>query len=284
MDESTNFDWQAALTDTYHEFTQQLIEFVPQLLGAIALLLFGCLSAYLLKLTVRKLILGTEVIFRKFSHNESQSSELPSTYANIAGKIIFWSVLIFFIVAATKMLGWRLFSGWVDRLITYLPSLITGLFVILAGFLIGNTVRITISGAAASGGIEHGDVLARVVQIVILFTALVIGVEQIGIQVDFLTNIMVVIAGVLLAGGALAFSLGAKNFVANLIGVQVARKHCQVGEYLRIGELDGELVEITQTTLILDTASGRAIVPGRLFQKLITVSSTTLRRDTPDNM
>lgn len=281
MQETTTFDWQTALTDTYREFSRQLIEYAPQLLGAIALLLFGWLCAYLLKLTVRKLILSFDTVFRNLSRSEKHSTKLSATYALIAGKIIFWSVLIFFIVAAAKMLGWRLFSGWVDRLITYLPSLITGLFIILAGFLIGNGARTAVSGATITGGIQHGGVLARAVQIIILFTALVIGVEQIGIQVDFLTNIMVVVAGVLLAGGALAFSLGAKDFVANLIGAQLARKHCQIGELLRISDYEGELVEITQTTLVLDTESGRALIPGRLFQKQITVTSAAQRPDDP---
>lgn len=279
MQETTTFSWQAALTETYQEFSRQLIEYVPQLLGVIALLLFGWLCAYLLKLAVRKLILSFDTVFRNFSRSEKHSSRLSATYASLVGRIVFWSVLIFFVVAAAKMLGWSLFSGWVDRLITYLPSLITGLFIILAGFLIGNGARTAISGTAATSGIQHGAVLSRIVQIIILFTALVIGLQQIGIQVDFLTNIMVVIAGVLLAGGALAFSLGAKDFVANLIGTQLARKHCQIGETLQISGYQGELVEITQTALILDTAAGRAIVPGLQFQKHITVSSALQTED-----
>ena len=96
-----------------------------------------------------------------------------------------------------------------------------------------------------------------------------IGIEQIGINVDFLTNVLIVIIGVLLAGGALAFSLGARTLVANVIGGQYLRKHCRIGEMMQIGDVEGSVVDVTQTSIILDTETGRTIVPAKYFQEHI---------------
>ena len=104
-----------------------------------------------------------------------------------------------------------------------------------------------------------------------LFSSIVIGIEQIGLNVDFLTSIIVVIIGVLLAGAALAFGIGARELAANVIGAQQLRKHCRIGDRVRIGNFAGELLEITQTSAIVDAPEGRAVVPARLFHEQVTL-------------
>jgi small-conductance mechanosensitive channel len=282
MDDETIFDLRAALTETYGEFSRQLVAHVPQLLGAILLLLAGWVVAYLLQLATRKLIGGLDVLFSRFSRNPARHKQIQASSANLISKLVFWTVLIFFFTAAAKMLGWELFSGWLQSLIRYLPSLVTGIVIILIGFLVANAARPAIASTAASAGVAHSEMLAHTVQIVIIFTAVVIGVEQIGINVSFLTTIMVVIAGVLLAGGALAFALGANTLVANMIGAQFARKNCRTGEILSIAGHKGELVEITQTTLVLETAEGRALIPAKLFHEQTSLMQAYNSDDTGD--
>lgn len=262
------FNWQESLTQTYEEFTAQIISFAPQLIGALILLLVGWLVAVALRIGTRKLVRRFDTLFQRVAKTDGiQHEKIKRSYAVILSKIVFWTVMVFFIAAAANMLGWKMFSSWMTSVITYLPNLITGLLIILAGFLLSKVARTGVINTANSTGIEQGEMLARVVQVVILFTTLVIGIEQIGINVGFLTNVLIVAVGVLLAGAALAFGLGAKTLVANIIGAQYVRKHCRIGERMHIGEYDGNIVEVTQTCIILDTGSGRTVVPAKTFQE-----------------
>ena len=54
------------------------------------------------------------------------------------------------------MLGWQMFSNWMNNVVTYLPNLITGLLIILAGFLLSNGARSVVISTAHSAGIEQG--------------------------------------------------------------------------------------------------------------------------------
>lgn len=286
-----SFNWHEALSHTYDEFTEQVISFAPQLISAIALLFGGWLLAIVMRAFTRKLVSGFDFLFQRASRmSGSERESIKRSYISILSNLVFWTVFIFFIAAAANMLGWKVFSNWMNSVITnYLPSLIAGLLIILAGFLLSNGARTAVISAAHSAGIEQGEMLARVVQIVILFTTLVIGIEQIGINVHFLTNVLIVIVGVLLAGGALAFSLGAKTLVANIIGAQYVRKHCRVGERMQIrcieggsinsvnvegvningAVVEGIIVEVTQTSIILETDLGRTVVPAKYFQERV---------------
>ena len=271
-DTATAFNWRLAIEQTFNEFYGQMVAHVPELIGATALLLVGWLVAQALRLGTRRLVRGLDRLLLRGARDDSEQRErIQQSYELIAGQVVFWAILIFFLAASANLLGWNLLTGWMSSLIAFLPSLLSGLLIILAGYLIGNMVYSAVLGAAAGAGLSQGTVLARISQVVVLFSSIVIGIEQIGLNVDFLTSIIVVIIGVLLAGAALAFGIGARELAANVIGAQQLRKHCRIGDRVRIGNFAGELLEITQTSAIVDAPEGRAVVPARLFHEQVTL-------------
>lgn len=278
MESKKAFDWQGTLIETYQEFTRQAIDHIPQLLGALALLLVGWVMAWLLRLLARKLILGFDLVLLRAAQKRGLPQSQTRSYARLGGDIIFWSVLLFFMAASANMLNWKIFADASNALLTYLPNVLSGLLIILAGFALSGIARSAVASTAESTGIAQADLLARIAQVTVVLTAMVIGVEQLGINVAFLTTTLIVVVGILLGGAALAFGLGAKHFVANIIGVQTARKHYQLGQLIKIGDIEGYLLEITPTLIILDTKQGRAAVPAKLFHEQV----SEIIADTPE--
>lgn len=270
MEDNTtaSFNWQSAIDETFTDFSQQLINYFPQLIGTIGVLLLGWLVAHTLSLSTRKVIQGLDVIFARFTRIDGINQErIQGSYSVIISKIVFWIVMIFFLTVAANILGWDVFAGWLDSIVSYLPGLISGLIIILGGFLLSNFAKATISSAADKAGMTQSAGMARAVQIVIIFSAIIIGVEQIGLNIGFLSNVIVASIAILLAGAALAFSLGAKNMVANIIGAQYTRKYCRVGDKIKIGDIEGEIIELAQACIVIETGSGQAIIPAKFFHE-----------------
>ncbi|NWF35929.1 mechanosensitive ion channel domain-containing protein [Mariprofundus sp. KV] len=266
MSENGGLNWQESVSSTFENFAGQFVEQAPQVIAGIALLAAGWLVAYLLAAATKRVVGGIDLLFKRGSKSgNAKQARMQRTSILIISKAVFWTVMLFFIAATANMLGWKMFSGWMDGVITYLPNLIAGIAIVLGGILLSNSARTIISTAAASAGVEHFDLLSRLVQIAILFTAIVIGVEQIGINVQFLTSITLVIVGILLAGAALAFGLGAKTLIANVIGSQQLRQQCRLGETMTVGQFEGIVTEVTRTTVCLETEAGRTVVPAKLF-------------------
>jgi hypothetical protein len=272
----SEFSWQSALNETFTDFTQQAINYFPQILATAGVLLIGWLAAHVLSLSTRKLILGLDALFGKITRIDNINRErIQTSYSLIISKAVFWIVMVFFLAVGANILGWEMFTGWLDRIVGYLPGLITGLAIILGGFLVSNLAKATIYTAAERAGITQSAGMARSVQIVIIFSSIIIGVEQIGLNIDFLSNIIVASVAILLAGAALAFSLGARNMVANIIGAQYTRKYCKVGDRIRIGELEGEIVELSQAFIVLETQLGQATIPAKYFHEQISIINTS---------
>ena len=270
MDEYNPADWEESLTHSYDEITLQFIDFAPQLMAAIALLILGWMVAHTLRVVSRKLVRRLDSLFQSDdTTDDAKQRNMRRSYAVIISKLVFWMTIIFFIAAATNLLGWDIVSSWMAGIGIYIPNLVTGLVIILAGFLLANVTEKAVTSAALTAGMSHAEELGRIIQLVVIFTALVIGAEQIGIDVSFLSNVMVVIVGVLFAGGALAFGIGARTLVANIIGAQYLRKHCRIGEQMQIGDVEGSIIEVSQTSVVLDTEYGRTVVPAKHFQERV---------------
>lgn len=267
-DSSAPFEWGNAIQQTFAELSQRFVLYFPQLLGAAVLLLLGYVLAKALALSARKLVEGLDALFVRFVYTESiQRERLKHSYALIISKLVFWVVMVFFMAVGANVLGWDLFTNWLDSIVSYLPGLITGLLIILTGILLGSMARMGVLSATQKAAPEQGVLMSRAVQVVIVFSAVIIGVEQIGLNIGFLSTLIVVVVAILLAGAALAFSLGAKNLVANVIGAQYTRRHCRVGDVVRLGGVEGEVLEIDQCSIVLATEEGKAVIPAKHFHE-----------------
>ena len=261
------FEWRAAIDDTFNDLSQQIVQYFPQLLGTATLLLLGWILAKALALSSRKLVEGLDALFGRLVHHEGiQREHIQRSYALIISKLVFWVVMVFFMAVGANILGWDLFSGWLDSIVGYLPGLVTGLLIILAGILISSVARSGIQTAMARTAPRQSTVMARTAQVLIIFSAVIIGVEQIGLNIGFLSSLIVAVVAILLAGAALAFGLGARQLVANIIGAQYGRRHCQVGDVIRIGQVEGEIIEFAATGIVVVTQEGRAIIPASRLQ------------------
>jgi len=260
-----------SLKELISHLTDRVVQWLPSLLGAIALLLAGWLLARLLRSLTRRLLqLFDAAMQRIFQRGSAAPAPTMIASSRVIGELVYWIVILLFLTAALHVLGVETFTAWMNRVLAYLPTLIVGGLIILAGFLVSSLARDVVIAAAPLEAASR-RLLGRATQLTILITAIVIGADQIGINITFLIIITSVLLATLLGGLALALSFGARTYVANLIGARYLRESYRVGQKLRIGEHEGRVLEFTLTGVVLETAAGRITLPGKLFQELPSV-------------
>lgn len=260
-------DWTSAIGDALRELANNLMHYVPMLVGALALVLIGWAVARLLRALAVRLAWGLDqMVLRLARRPVPEPPRAAPPWADILGSTIFWIVILFFVALATHLLGLDAFSTWLGRVAAYLPTLFLGALVILAGVLVSTLTRDLV---VATVPLEESQrlLLGRIAQIIVLVTAVVIGADQIGINVTFLVILAAVVLGTLLGGVALAVSLGARTFVANLISAHTVRQTYKLGQFVRIAGFEGRILDITPTAVVLETADGRANLPAKVFSE-----------------
>ncbi|MBM3358974.1 MAG: mechanosensitive ion channel [Betaproteobacteria bacterium] len=253
---------------SFSQIGARLVEYAPSVLGATLLLLVGWFVARLLRGMAVKLMSVLEVLLhRMFRGRAASAPSMPSASVEIVGSILFWVVILFFVAAATQVLGLDVFTAWLKDLVAYLPTLLAGGLIILAGVLLSGLARDVTVAALTALPEPQRLLLGRVVQGTVLLAAVVVGADQIGIKITFLVILAAVVAGAVVSGVALAVSLGARTFVANLIGAHYLRQAFDVGQRVRVAGFEGRILELTTVSLVLESEEGRVTVPAKVYHE-----------------
>ncbi len=241
---------------------ERLASHLPNLIGALLLLGAGWLLARLLRVVaVRGMHLAETLIERM-----AGSSRLKvGRSANVLGTVVYWVVLLFFVTAATHVLGLQTFTEWLSRLLDYLPTLAAGLLIVVAGYVLASFVADLVLATATRLQAAQRTALARLAQGATLVAAILVGADQIGIRVTWIAILAAVVIAAVLGGVTIAVSLGARSYVANLIGAHYLRQAFEVGQRVRVAGFEGRIVEVSATSLVLETREGRVALPGRVY-------------------
>jgi small-conductance mechanosensitive channel len=73
---------------------------------------------------------------------------------------------------------------------------------------------------------------------------------------------------------ALAFGLGARAAVSNIIGAHYLRQTFEIGHVVRFGAIEGTVTAITSTAVIIRIPEGQVIVPAKQFSEEVSVLVT----------
>ncbi len=268
------------LLSDFSRITSEIIGFLPEIGAALLLLLAGWILARLLRaLVVRSAGLFGRLLQRIGLARRAESGRLKDATVRTIGEIVFWLVVLFFLAAATSVLGLQMFANWLDQVVGYLPQIISGLLIIFAGVVLSNIARDGALAAFASANAQQRTFIARGAQVFTLGLLVVVGLDQIGIDITVVVTVFAIVLGSVLGGLAIAFSLGARVFVSNLIGVHYLSPDYRIGVRIGIDGAVGTIVEITRIAVVLETDEGRLTVPARLFSEQASVVFTKEQDD-----
>lgn len=263
MNETSN--WLAPLQQGFAQFLNTLLNYLPQLVGALLLILGGWLIAALLRmLTIRALRALTWFLPRILPGTIGQQLR-RILHPPLFGNILFWVVILTFVAMATQVLGLDIFVSWLDALFSRLPQIVLAIVILISSVIISQLARESADGAAAAARLEYHAVLGYVVQFTILITAAVIALDLIGLDITFLVVVAATLLGGVSVAAALAFGLGAQSLVRNLLGVRSLQQRVREGDAIRIHEIEGRIVELGKRQVVLETRDGRVTVPGSYF-------------------
>lgn len=247
---------------------ESIIASLPGVAAGLLLLLLGWFAARFIRaLALRLLNLLNMFLERLLSGRTRGVVYFSSRITRLMAGILFWITLFIFVTAALNTAGLTGVAEWLERLVDFLPGIVTGGLIILLGYIFAGLAREVTLAAAHSAEFTEAVVISRLAQAITFVTALIIGLDQIGIDVTFLTTMLGVSSAALLFGFTLAFGLGARTLVSNLIAAHHLRDALEPGQEIRIGEWEGTVLEVSATAVVLDTEAGRTSVPAKLYQE-----------------
>ena len=263
--------WTSNVADASARVAERILELLPSAVGAAALLLFGWLVSHFLSKLTRHLVERGLVRLSRTKPLRARVQESPAyqSLPDVSARIVYWIALLFFLAVALEILGLSAVSNAVAYISAYLPRLLAGLIIVFAGFWIGELASTFLARAAASRGLVRTELIGRSAQALIVVLAVIIAIDQIGVDSTILVTLTVTVFAAIVGGAALAFGLGARSTVANILAAHYVRRLYRVGDKVSIDDVQGTIVELGSSTVSIETDNGRVTVPAEQFNTAI---------------
>jgi hypothetical protein len=184
----------------------------------------------------------------------------------------FWLVVFIAAIFAVSLLDITNFSGIIDGSFTFLGQVLFGLIILGSGHFLGLLAQQAVERLANLSG--QNDLASKVVYGAILFIAADMALSQLAIDTSFLTTLLLLVVAVVLGGLMLAFALGARGYVANILAQTEMRRY-SVGEKIKVDQVEGTILQIHGTGLDLQSAGGVVFVPAGHFTTSMVVRLAT---------
>lgn len=249
--------WTQSLVAAMTALWTKIANFIPNLFGALVVVLLGFVVAKLLDALLSKLLakLGLDRLMGGTGLTKILARVgIQVPISTLIGKIVYWFVLLVFLVSAAQSLGLDRVSSALDLLTVYLPKVFGALLVLLAGVLLAQVLNGLVRGAAESVGFDYASGLGRVTQGLVIIISISVAISQLEIKTDLLNHVIVIVLITVGLAIALAMGLGSREIAGQILAGIYVRELYQVGQEVRVGEVEGQIEEIgtVKTTLLTD--------------------------------
>jgi hypothetical protein len=204
--------------DSVQRAFDRFFEFLPNLLGALLLLLIGFIVAKVLQGVVKKLLqkMNVDEKIRTSDANRYVDAILPgSTVSGGVARVVFWLVFIFFVFTAIAALGVDALTDFMHDVLAYLPNVIAAILIFVVAALIAGTVAVAVR--RFMGDTPTGRVVSTVVPALVMVIALFMILNQLRIAEDIVIIAFACTMGALALGLALAFGLGGRGVAERML-------------------------------------------------------------------
>lgn len=218
MNEATSIADQ--FRDSANEFWTSVGGYIPNILGALLLLVLAVIVAKLAQSAVTKVLnmLGVNKLAKSEAISKSlKTADINVDFVEIISRIVFWVVIIIFALTISDVLGLTAMSDVINSLLGYLPSVLAAAIVLTVAVAGARLVRDVVTVALKRMRVDFAQAIGNITFYLIMIFGVLMAIDQLGFDTTVITaNVTIIVSGFVLAF-ALAFGLGGRDLASRLL-------------------------------------------------------------------
>ena len=212
--------WSDVLTASFRNLWLGVIDFVPNLIIAVVIVLVGWGIGVLLGRVVSQIIKAIRVDegLRKAGVEDFlNKGGLSLNVGAFLGGLVRWFIILVFLIGAFEVLGLSQVTSFLRDILNYLPQVIVAVLILIAAGLVADAMKSLVLSSAKSADVASAGFLATVTKWVIWVFAILVALSQLGIAAGFVQTIFTGLVVALSLGLGLAFGLGGQEAAGKVI-------------------------------------------------------------------
>ncbi len=212
--------WANIIVQSFFNSWQKVAMFLPDLVGALIVLLIGFVVAVGLAKLVEGIVhhLKIDSLLRWLNletYFHRAGLELNAGY--FLGELVFWFSLIVFFLASSDILGFFALSSFLGDVLLYIPHVVISFLILLVTLITANFLRGLAKSSVLGARLHAGKFLGSLAWWMVMIFGLLTAFYQLGIAKEIINTVITGAIAMFALAGGLAFGLGGKEEAGYLL-------------------------------------------------------------------
>lgn len=242
----------------------EMTKIFPSIIGAIVVLIIGWLVSKLIVKIIKKALKLAKADKLDDKLNEIEiveGKQLNFDTIKIVSTFVKWMIYIMILIVVSDILNLKIISEQISNFLGYVPQLFVALVIFTLGLLFANFVKKGLQSFFESMDLLGGKIISQIVFFLLVIFISITALNQAGVNTEIITSNLTMILAAFLLSFAIAFGLGAREIIADLLRTFYTRKTYEVGKKIEFKNDIYEVVEISNISVVLKNAEGKHVVP-----------------------
>jgi hypothetical protein len=176
-----------SIESPFFDFGQQIINYLPNLLAGILLLVAGWVVGWLVKRIIVQLlfVLRFERLFTRLRWRQALSkADIRYALFGFIGNIAFFIVFLIFLNSSLYAMKLTILSNLIERGVLFVPRLIVALIILGIGWIIAGRVANAIYIALIKENVQHYSLISRFTKFIIILFFAAMALAEIDIAIE----------------------------------------------------------------------------------------------------
>ncbi len=222
--------WNEAVIASLQNLWNKVVAFVPELVGALLVLIVGLVLAHFLSKLAHKLVSLTNV--DKLVHKIDATKKLEEvglkvSFAGMIAWIVKWFFIIVTLIAVVDILKLTQVTIFLQRVAEYIPNVVVAVVILAIGLVVGQFVHDVVEKSAKASNItaHTSHTLSSIAKWALVIFALLASLVQLGVATNLIETLFMGLVAMLALAFGLAFGLGGKEHASKWLEKIVNKTH-----------------------------------------------------------
>ena len=253
--------------DAANDLLNTLAEFVPRLVGAVAVLLVALVVALLLQRLMARFLesIGLDELFeRTGAANSLWQLGYEGGPSRLLGTVLFWGIMLTGLAGSLSVLGLSSLESTMDQIVNLSGRALVALVILIAGIMSAGWLAELVAREAEQAGLRGSNAFRRVVFITIVAIAALLAASQLGLETYVVVLLAVVVLATVGLVAALALGQGLALLSSNIAAGRYVQDGAQVGDVISVDGVEGTIEELGYASITVRSEDGHLYrIPNR---------------------
>jgi len=176
-------------------------------------------------------------------------------------KLVYYLILLLVLQISVQTMGIYSLSNGLNAILAYMPKLFTAAIVFLIGVFIANIIKNALRSTTESLNIKTGKFISDAVFYFLVVIIALMALSQAGIDTTLITNNLTMLVGGVLLAFMIGFGFASKDLMSSMLSSIYVNESLSIGSKVKIGDIAGEIIEITSTAVIIKSGERKISIP-----------------------